>query len=115
MGFFPAKDPVLGDAFSCDAIDMTIVPRTADLGGLTVRRARLSARRRDRLARALRRGDLVPHAHRRGAQGGGGVKRRTNVSYFTHARRSRGEDYTRRDCQSWGFSWPALPGKFCGS
>ena len=75
MGFFPAKDPVLGDAFSCDAIDMTIVPRTADLGGLTVRRARLSARRRDRLARALRRGDLVPHAHRRGAQGGGGIRR----------------------------------------
>jgi hypothetical protein len=40
MSFFPAKDPVLGDA---------------------------------RLARAFGRGDLVPHAGRRGAEGGGGV------------------------------------------
>ena len=39
MSFFPAKDPVLGDAFSCDAIELAIVPRTVDLGGLTVRRA----------------------------------------------------------------------------
>src|ERR1700732_415276 len=46
MSFFPAKDPVLGDAFSCDAIEMAIVPRTVDLGGLTVRRALPSARRR---------------------------------------------------------------------
>jgi len=70
MGFFPAKDPVLGDAFGCDAIDMTIVPRTVDLGGFTRRRALPSARRRHRLTRASRRGDLVPDAHRRGAQGG---------------------------------------------
>src|ERR1700737_390993 len=46
MSFFPAKDPVLGDAFSCDAIELAIVPRTVDLGGLTVRRALPSARRR---------------------------------------------------------------------
>jgi redox-sensitive bicupin YhaK (pirin superfamily) len=46
MSFFPAKDPVLGDAFSCDAIEMAIVPRTVDLGDLTVRRALPSARRR---------------------------------------------------------------------
>jgi hypothetical protein len=46
MSFFPAKDPVLGDALSCDAIELAIVPRTVDLGGLTVRRALPSARRR---------------------------------------------------------------------
>ena len=46
MSFFPAKDPVLGDAFSCDAIETAIVPRTVDLGDLTVRRALPSARRR---------------------------------------------------------------------
>ena len=46
MSFFPAKDPVLGDAFSCDAVEIAIVPRTVDLGGLTVRRALPSARRR---------------------------------------------------------------------
>jgi len=46
MSFFPAKDPVLGDALSCDAIELALVPRTVDLGGLTVRRALPSARRR---------------------------------------------------------------------
>jgi redox-sensitive bicupin YhaK (pirin superfamily) len=46
MSFFPAKDPVLGDAASSDAIELAIVPRTVDLGGLTVRRALPSARRR---------------------------------------------------------------------
>src|SRR5579884_1461276 len=46
MSFFPAKDPVPGNAPSCDAIAHVIVPRTADLGGLLVRRALPSARSR---------------------------------------------------------------------
>jgi hypothetical protein len=46
MSFFPAKDPEPGDAFSCDAIELVIVPRSADLGGFTVRRALPSTRRR---------------------------------------------------------------------
>ena len=46
MSFFPAKDPEPGDAFSCEAIEQVIVPRTADLGGFTVRRALPSTRRR---------------------------------------------------------------------
>ncbi len=46
MSFFPAEDPKLGDPQSCDAIDLVIVPRTADLGDFTVRRALPSSRRR---------------------------------------------------------------------
>jgi redox-sensitive bicupin YhaK (pirin superfamily) len=46
MSFFPADDPKPGDAPSCDAIDLVIVPRTADLGDFTVRRALPSSRRR---------------------------------------------------------------------
>jgi redox-sensitive bicupin YhaK (pirin superfamily) len=46
MSWFPAKDPEPGDARSCDAIELVIVPRTADLGGFTVRRALPSTRRR---------------------------------------------------------------------
>src|SRR5262245_60710485 len=46
MSFFPAQDPGAGDAPSCDAIDVVIVPRTADIGGFTVRRALPHARRR---------------------------------------------------------------------
>ncbi|HLL27995.1 MAG TPA: pirin family protein [Xanthobacteraceae bacterium] len=46
MSFFPAKDPEPGDPLSCDAIELLIVPRTADLGGFTVRRALPSSRRR---------------------------------------------------------------------
>jgi redox-sensitive bicupin YhaK (pirin superfamily) len=46
MSFFPAKDPILGDAASSDAIELAIVPRSVDLGGLSVRRALPSARRR---------------------------------------------------------------------
>jgi redox-sensitive bicupin YhaK (pirin superfamily) len=46
MSFFPAEDPKPGDAPSCDAIDLVIVPRTADLGDFTVRRALPSSRRR---------------------------------------------------------------------
>jgi redox-sensitive bicupin YhaK (pirin superfamily) len=40
MSWNPATDPVLGDARSCDALDLVIVPRTRDLGdGFAVRRA----------------------------------------------------------------------------
>src|SRR5215470_5581551 len=46
MSFFPAQDPAAGDAPRCDAIDVVIVPRTADIGGFTVRRALPHARRR---------------------------------------------------------------------
>ncbi len=46
MSFFPAKDPVFGDARSSDAIEQIIVPRSVDLGGLQVRRALPSARSR---------------------------------------------------------------------
>ena len=46
MSFFPGKDPVPGDTFTCDAIERVIVPRTSDLGGFFVRRALPSAQRR---------------------------------------------------------------------
>ena len=46
MSFFPAKDPIAGDAPTCDAIDLMIVPRTGDIGGFTVRRALPHAQRR---------------------------------------------------------------------
>jgi len=46
MSFFPADDPVPGNAPQCDAIAQIIVPRTADIGGLAVRRALPSARSR---------------------------------------------------------------------
>ena len=40
MSWQPSSDPVLGDAKSCNALDLVIVPRTRDLGdGFLVRRA----------------------------------------------------------------------------
>jgi redox-sensitive bicupin YhaK (pirin superfamily) len=39
MSFFPAKDPLPGDAQSSDAIAQVIVPRSVDLGGFQVHRA----------------------------------------------------------------------------
>jgi redox-sensitive bicupin YhaK (pirin superfamily) len=40
MSWQPSEDPVLGDATSCDALELDIVPRTRDLGdGFAVRRA----------------------------------------------------------------------------
>src|SRR5262245_22195300 len=40
MSWLPSNDPVLGDAKTCDALDLIIVPRTRDLGdGFAVRRA----------------------------------------------------------------------------
>ena len=46
MSFFPGKDPAAGNASQCDAIADIIVPRTVDLGDMTVRRALPSARAR---------------------------------------------------------------------
>ena len=40
MSWMPSNDPILGDAPSCDALELMIVPRTCDLGdGFQVRRA----------------------------------------------------------------------------
>ena len=40
MSWFPTEDPEFGDAKSCDALDLVIVPRVRDLGdGFNVRRA----------------------------------------------------------------------------
>jgi redox-sensitive bicupin YhaK (pirin superfamily) len=46
MSFFPAKDPIPGDAPTNDAIAQVIVPRSVDLGGFQVHRALPSARSR---------------------------------------------------------------------
>lgn len=45
MSWLPCDDPVLGDARSCDALDLVIVPRARDLGGFEVRRALPHAKR----------------------------------------------------------------------
>jgi redox-sensitive bicupin YhaK (pirin superfamily) len=75
MSFFPGKDPEPGDAFACDAIETLIIPRASDIGGLEVRRALPTAKRRlvgpfiffDRMGPAvLRPGtalDVRPHPH----------------------------------------------------
>ena len=46
MSFFPAKDPVPGDAQSSDAVAHVIVPRSVDLGEFQVHRALPSAQSR---------------------------------------------------------------------
>ncbi len=46
MSFFPATDPSPGNAPACDAIEQIIIPRSSDLGGLSVRRALPAASRR---------------------------------------------------------------------
>ncbi len=46
MSFFPARDPVPGDKPQCDAIELVVVPRLSDIGGLEVRRALPTAQRR---------------------------------------------------------------------
>ena len=75
MSFFPAKDPVLGDTPSCDAIAQVIIPRTVDLGGFQVHRVLPSARQRmvgpfiffDHMGPAVFRAgegvDVRPHPH----------------------------------------------------
>jgi redox-sensitive bicupin YhaK (pirin superfamily) len=46
MSWLPSNDPALGDARSCDALELVIVPRTRDLGdGFAVRRALPHGRR----------------------------------------------------------------------
>ena len=39
MSWLPSNDPILGDAQTCDALELVIVPRVRDLGGFEVRRA----------------------------------------------------------------------------
>ena len=75
MSFFPGQDPEAGDAAACDALENLIIPRTSDIGGLEVRRALPTAKRRlvgpfiffDRMGPALLRAgeaiDVKPHPH----------------------------------------------------
>lgn len=75
MSFFPGQDPEPGDASACDAVELLIVPRTSDIGGLEVRRALPSAKRRlvgpfiffDRMGPAVLKADMAldvrPHPH----------------------------------------------------
>jgi hypothetical protein len=75
MSFFPGQDPDIGDAAAVDAVDQLIIPRTSDIGGLEVRRALPSIKRRlvgpfiffDRMGPALlKAGDAIdvrPHPH----------------------------------------------------
>ena len=75
MSFFPGQDPVAGDAFSYDALEQLIIPRSSDIGGFAVRRALPTARRRlvgpfiffDRMGPAILRAgealDVKPHPH----------------------------------------------------
>jgi redox-sensitive bicupin YhaK (pirin superfamily) len=75
MSWFPDKDPEIGNSLSCDAIELVIVPRSADLGGFSVRRALPSTRRRmvgpfiffDHMGPAVFRAgagiDVRPHPH----------------------------------------------------
>jgi redox-sensitive bicupin YhaK (pirin superfamily) len=46
MSFFPAKDPIPGDALTSDAVAHIVVPRAVDLGGFAVHRALPSAQSR---------------------------------------------------------------------
>jgi len=75
MSFFPARDPEPGDAFSCDAIELMVIPNAKDIGGFQVRRALPTAKRRlvgpfiffDRMGPAILRADQAldvrPHPH----------------------------------------------------
>lgn len=75
MSFFPAPDPSLGDAFSCDAIELMVIPNAKDIDGFEVRRALPTAKRRlvgpfiffDRMGPAILRAghalDVRPHPH----------------------------------------------------
>ncbi len=75
MSFFPCPDPVLGDKTSVEKIETLVIPRTSDIGGLAVRRALPTVRRRlvgpfiffDRMGPAVLRDgealDVKPHPH----------------------------------------------------
>jgi len=75
MSYFPVRDPEPGDAFSCDAVELMVVPNAKDIGGFQVRRALPTAKRRlvgpfiffDRMGPAIMRAgeamDVRPHPH----------------------------------------------------
>jgi redox-sensitive bicupin YhaK (pirin superfamily) len=75
MSYFPVRDPEPGDALSCDAIELMLVPNAKDIGGFEVRRALPTAKRRlvgpfiffDRMGPAILRAgqamDVRPHPH----------------------------------------------------
>ena len=75
MSYFPVRDPEPGDALSCDAIELMVVPNAKDIGGFEVRRALPTAKRRlvgpfiffDRMGPAILRAgqamDVRPHPH----------------------------------------------------
>lgn len=75
MSFFPGDDPAIGDKKAVDLIETLIIPRTSDVGGLEVRRALPTAKRRlvgpfiffDRMGPAILRAgdalDVQPHPH----------------------------------------------------
>ena len=75
MSFFPGNDPLPGDAFACDAIELMVIPNAKDIGGFEVRRALPTAKRRlvgpfiffDRMGPAVLRAghalDVRPHPH----------------------------------------------------
>ena len=75
MSYFPVRDPEPGDGFSCDAIELMVVPNAKDIGGFEVRRALPTAKRRlvgpfiffDRMGPAILRAgqamDVRPHPH----------------------------------------------------
>ena len=75
MSFFPCPDPELGDASSCDAVELMVVANAKDIDGFEVRRALPTAKRRlvgpfiffDRMGPAILRAgkalDVRPHPH----------------------------------------------------
>ncbi|MER8953606.1 pirin family protein [Mesorhizobium sp. M0833] len=75
MSFFPGNDPLMGDAFASDQIELMVIPNAKDIGGFQVRRALPTARRRlvgpfiffDRMGPAVLRAgqalDVRPHPH----------------------------------------------------
>ncbi|WP_419696247.1 pirin family protein [Mesorhizobium muleiense] len=75
MSFFPGNDPLPGDAFASDQIELVVIPNAKDIGGFQVRRALPTARRRlvgpfiffDRMGPAILRAsqalDVRPHPH----------------------------------------------------
>jgi redox-sensitive bicupin YhaK (pirin superfamily) len=75
MSFFPCPDPELGNAFSCDAVELMVIANAKDIDGFEVRRALPTAKRRlvgpfiffDRMGPAILRAgkalDVRPHPH----------------------------------------------------
>ncbi|GLS37770.1 hypothetical protein GCM10010869_33640 [Mesorhizobium tianshanense] len=75
MSFFPGNDPLPGDAFASDQIELMVIPNAKDIDGFQVRRALPTAKRRlvgpfiffDRMGPAILRAgqalDVRPHPH----------------------------------------------------